>query len=102
MKFTREAWENAPKGAKLEWSANPTTWVDAYLIGFRKTGGPVVEASGDVHVTHNDRLCIILPKREVTVQLWRSPSGTEIAALGKNQFNDWTLLGEHTFEIDGE
>ena len=107
MEFTREAWENAPEGARLEWSENIARWADAHLIGFRKTGEPVVEASGDVRVTHNDRLRIILPKRKVTVQLWQGSKAKSLVSTilevdTWKPHSDWTLVGKHTFEVEGE
>ena len=108
MEFTKENWENAPEGATLEWSENIAKWADAHLVGFRKTGEPVVEASGDVRViTHNDRLRIILPKRKVTVQLWQNPKAgsllpTILEADTWKPHSGWTLVGEHIFEVEGE
>ena len=103
MEFTKENWENAPEGARLEWSANGVMWVDAYLIGFSRTGEPVVDASMDIRITHCDRLRIILPKRKVTVKLWRHKAGlTSTTKVDFQQPRDWTLLGEQTFEIEGE
>lgn len=50
----------------------------------------------------SDRLRIVPPKRKVTVQLWRTRDGEEVSRVGIGFYANWTLLGEHTFEIDGE
>lgn len=106
MEFTREAWENAPEGARLEWSANIALWEKVDLIGFTKANAPVIEDHGQVRVTYNDRLRIILPKRKVTVQLWKMHSGSLVTSINATVTHDnvldWNLLGEHTFEIEGE
>ena len=92
MEFTKENWENAPEGARLEWSANITLWETVDFIGFTKNGVPVIEDHGQVRSTTRERLRIILPKRKVTVQLWHHRLSAEF----------WTLVGEHTFEVEGE
>lgn len=103
MEFTKEAWENAPEGARLEWSANIALWEKVDLIGFTKANAPVIEDHGQVLMTHNNRLRIILPKRKVTVQLWRDKKGRMFTNFEiEVPCNSWTLLGEHTFEIEGE
>lgn len=107
MEFTRENWENAPEGARLEWSANITLWETVDFIGFTKNGVPVIEDHGQVRSTTRERLRIILPKRKVTVQLWQNPKArsllpTILEADTWNPHSGWTLLGEHTFEIEGE
>lgn len=107
MEFTKENWENAPEGARLEWSVNMALWEKVDLIGFTKTDVPVIEDHGQVRVTYNDRLRIILPKRKVKVQLWRNNRDGRLATLHdnypwKSDDKAWTLLGEHTFEVEGE
>ena len=107
MEFTKENWENAPEGARLEWSANIALWEKVDLIGFTKANAPVIEDHGQVRVTHNNRLRIILPKRKVTVQLWRNRNSKDFwtrheSALPEPDSKYWTLLGEHTFEIEEE
>jgi len=105
MKFTKEAWENAPEGARLEWSVNVALWEEVGLIGFLKDGAPVIEDHGQARATTRERLRIVRPKRKVTVQLWRHVSGSlETKWIGGvwNPNADWTLLDEHTFEIEGE
>lgn len=104
MKFTREAWENAPEGARLEWSANIALWEKVDLIGFTKANAPVIEDHGQVRVTHNNRLRIILPKRKVTVQLWRcSETGSLHSTVNAECIpGSWNEVGAHTFEIEWE
>ena len=105
MKFTKEAWENAPEGARLEWSVNVALWEKVDLIGFTKDGVPVIEDHGQVRSTSRERLRILLPKRKVTVQLWRRIDGKLFTSTPETLSHvpcDWTLLGEHTFEIEGE
>ena len=109
MEFTKEAWENAPEGATLEYRYISTDliWSPAYLVGFTREAIPVVECrNNEVYAVDLDRLRIILPKRKVTVQLWRMVSG-QLATSYVNEERwaagaGWTLLGEHTFEIEGE
>ena len=103
MEFTKENWENAPEGARLEWSANIALWEKVDLIGFTKANAPVIEDHGQVRVTYNDRLRIILPKRKVTVQLWRRLDGKLFTSTPETLRHvpcDWVLLGEHIFEIE--
>lgn len=105
MKFTREAWENAPEGARLEQQGPDGEWKKVHFVGWSNANHVVVERqeiAPRFQEVWSDRLRIISPKREVTVRLWRSANGAEIATLGKSQLKDWTLLGEHTFEIEGE
>ena len=103
MEFTREAWENAPEGATLEYEGL-NGWKPARLIGFSTKGRPVVEeAQDDVWCCANSDLRIVLPKRKVTVQLWRGKSGIFTATTNEVEADFlrpeyWTLLGEHTFE----
>lgn len=104
MEFTREAWENAPEGATLEHGGFP--WEPVEFIGFNKADRPVVENSkGCVWAVLPCTLRIVLPKRKVTVQLWRHVSGdldTKWVGGVWHPNADWTLLGEHIFEIEGE
>lgn len=105
MEFTKENWENAPEGARLEWSVNTALWEKVDLIGFTKANSPVIDDHGLVRITHNDRLRITLSKRKVTVQLWRRIDGKLFTSTPETLSHapcDWTLLGEHTFEIEGE
>lgn len=105
MEFTKENWENAPEGARLEWSANIALWEKVDLIGFTKANAPVIEDHGQVRVTHNNRLRIVLPKRKVTVQLWRTCEGGFWAGTFETYQpmpSGWTFLAEHTFEVEGE
>lgn len=112
MEFTREAWKNAPEGAMVEHGGFP--WEPVEFIGFNKAGKPVVENSkGCIWAALPCTLRIILPKRKVTVQLWRHVSGSLDTKCFGEVWNpnaewpllpnaEWTLLGEHTFEIEGE
>lgn len=106
MDFTREAWENAPKGARLEYGG--FDWKSVILIGFSINGRPVVEDSlGGVWACSNNVLRIVLPKRKVTVQLWRNNRDGGLDTRHDNHpwkpdDKAWTFLGEHTFEIEGE
>lgn len=102
MEFTREAWENAPKGARLEWQYTNSSWTPVHLIGYLLSGSPVVEDKGYIRVVDSGNLRIILPKRKVTVQLWRTRDGDVVSRVGIGFYANWTLLGEHTFEIEGE
>lgn len=105
MEFTKENWENAPEGARLEWSVNVALWEEVGLIGFLKDGAPVIEDHGQARATTRERLRIVLPKRKVTVQLWRTNAGGFWScefARDRPMPQGWTLLGEHTFEIEGE
>lgn len=107
MKFTKEAWENAPEGATLKYGGcydtNPV-----YLVGFDREGNPVIEgSSGTIFPCKASLLRIVLPKRKVTVQLWRGKSGIFTATTNEVEADVlrpeyWTLLGEHTFEIEEE
>lgn len=108
MEFTKENWENAPEGARLEYSPDSRVeWGPAHFIGYRKNGKIVIETDHYGLVSaHSTNLRIILPKRKVTVQLWRTSSKgltttycSEVRWAGSQ---NWTLLGEHTFEIEGE
>lgn len=106
MEFTKENWENAPEGARLEWNSSPEIYLTVTLIGYSTNGNPVIEVnSGDFTDVAQKDLRIILPKRKVTVQLWRTQNG-ELATCTPETLKhvpcDWTLLGEHTFEIEGE
>lgn len=104
MKFTREAWENAPEGATLEYGG--FDWKPVTLIGFSTNGKPVVEDNqGSVWACADNGLRIILPKRKVTVQLWSNNTGYFWACvhpMHPTPNQSWTLHGEHTFEIEGE
>lgn len=107
MKFTREAWENAPEGARLEYADTLSVkGHEVYLIGYKRTGYPVIEfKNGRIDSACLGNLRIILPKRKVTVQLWRDKDGllaTSTPETLKWVPCDWALLGEHTFEIEGE
>lgn len=104
MEFTKEAWENAPEGARLEYSPDSRVeWGPAHFIGYRKNGKIVIETDHYGLVSaHSTNLRIILPKRKVTVQLWRTRDGKEVSRVGIGFYANWTLLGEHTFEIEGE
>lgn len=106
MEFTKEAWENAPEGATLRY-VNTISGKDepVYLIGFKTTGYPVIEyKNGPVDSAHPANLRIILPKRKVKVQLWRNNLTRETALRHEGHpwpvSDDYTLLGEHTFEIE--
>lgn len=102
MKFTREAWENAPEGARLEYGG--FDWKPVTLIGFSTNGRPVVEdRQGSVWASADNGLRIILPKRKVTVRLCKAPDSS-LRAFTPSEYlsSRWTLLGEHTFEIEGE
>ena len=106
MKFTREAWDNAPEGARLECKLS-NRWEEVELIGYTRRGQVIIEshADGVVLDAMNFPLRIVLPKRKVTVQLWRHASGCLETKWGGGVWDpnaDWTLLGEHTFEIEGE
>lgn len=107
MKFTREAWENAPEGATLECKLS-NNWETVELIGYTRRGRVIIESHADEVVLDATAfpLRIILPKRKVTVQLWRHSAsgilGTKWVGGVWQPDADWTLLGEHTFEIEGE
>lgn len=104
MEFTKEAWGSAPKGATLEYQRYTDAWEKVYLIGYMRDGTPAVELpEGCAAYPTIKELRIILPKRKVTVQLWRHVSGSlETKWVGGvwHPNADWLLLGEHTFEID--
>lgn len=105
MEFTKENWENAPEGARLEWSANVALWEEVDLIGFLKDSSPVIEGHGQVWAAHPTRLRIILPKRTVPVQLWRTAAGgfwAGVFDVDRPMPKDWTFIGKHNFEIEGE
>lgn len=105
MEFTKENWENAPEGTRLEWSVNVALWEEVDLIGFTKDGVPVIEAHGQLRSTTRERLRIILPKRTVPVQLWRTAAGgfwAGVFDVDRPMPKDWTFIGKHTFEIEGE
>lgn len=112
MEFTKENWENAPEEAGLEYDLGGYDKQPVNLVGFNRAGIPVVEGSegnvweGNVWVCNASLLRIVLPKRKVTVQLWRLPSGGLTTAYVDDARwipgKDWALLGEHTFEIEGE
>lgn len=104
MEFTREAWENAPEVARLEYSPDSRVeWGPAHFIGYRKNGKIVIETDHYGLVSaHSTNLRIILPKRKVMVQLWRTRDGEEVSRVGVGFYANWTLLGEHIFEIEGE
>lgn len=105
MEFTREAWENAPEGARVEYNIC-ADWKPVTLVGFTSIGIPVIESlNGNIWRVASDTLRIILPRRKVTVQLWRHVCGslyTKCAGGVWNPNASWTLLAEHTFEIEGE
>lgn len=107
MEFTKENWENAPKGARLEWRST-TFWEPVDFVGWLKDGRAAIETGSyglmDTRVEH---LRIVLPARKVTVQLWQSPKArsllpTILEADTWKPHSDWTLVGEHTFEIAGK
>lgn len=106
MKFTREAWENAPEGATLKYIDTITKGgLDVHLIGYKTSGYPVVEfRDGRLSSVCIHSLRIILPKRKVTVQLWRDSGGGLHPVIPENSIAPvtWAFLGEHTFEIEGE
>lgn len=104
MEFTKENWENAPEGARLEYSPDSRVeWGPAHFIGYRKNGKIVIETDHYGLVSaHSTNLRIALPKRKVTVQLWRTRDGEKVSRVGVGFYANWTLLGEHTFEIEGE
>src|SRR6185437_1577909 len=106
MEFTKENWENAPKGAKLEYN-RCAAWNPVTLVGFTSTGGQVIESlNGNIWRIASDCLRIVLPKRKVTVQLWESSKTGELESTFSTDpitgGDEWTLLGEHTFEIERE
>jgi len=108
MEFTREAWENAPEGARLErqyaYGEIGEQWEDVHLVGYTRSNHPVVEAANGTIFVEN-ALRIILPKRKVMVQLWRRIDGKLFTSTPETLSHapfDWTLLGEHIFEIEGE
>lgn len=105
MEFTKENWENAPREARLQYRRRNDTWENAHLIGYMRDGTPAVELPrGCVAYSTIEDLRIILPKRKVTVQLWRDSGGGFHPVMPENSIAPvtWTLLGEHTFEIEGE
>lgn len=106
MEFTREAWENAPEGARLEQKGTDGEWREVHFVGWSGSGHAVVERADITprfQEVWSDRIRIILPKRKVTVQLWRGETGAEFATISHSSpMPSWTLLGEHTFEIEGE
>ena len=107
MKFTKENWENAPEGARLEYQRYTDAWEKVHLIGYMRDGTPAVELPGGCAAYPTIKeLRITLAKRKVMVRLWRMGSG-QLATSYVNEERwaagaDWTLLGEHTFEIEGE
>ena len=106
MEFTKEAWENAPEGARLE--LNKFGIETVRFVGYTSNDLPVVETGrGTIDVVNTKNLRIVLPKRKVTVQLWRGKSGiltvtTNEVEADVLRLEYWTLLDEHTFEIEGE
>ncbi|KAA0089303.1 hypothetical protein CIW54_07500 [Paraburkholderia sp. T12-10] len=105
MEFTRKNWENAPEGARLELNSSPDVFITVTLVGYARSGRPVVEVnSGQFVVVSEGRLRIVLPKRKVTVQLWRDSYEEVVPVVNTESTvpSDWTLLGEHTFEIERE
>ena len=104
MEFTREAWENAPEGARLEWNSSSEIYLTVTLIGYSTNGNPVIEVnSGDFTDVAQKDLRIILPRCKVTVQLWRTNLGRLASCISGTTIPEgWTLLDKHTFEIDGE
>lgn len=103
MEFTKENWENAPEGARVEYGG--FDWKPVTLIGFSANGRPVIEDSqGGVWASSDNVLRIILPKRKVTVQLWQLENGalcSTVDSIESAHKYAYTLLGEHTFEIEG-
>lgn len=107
MEFTKENWETAPEGAKLYKHTQRAGYEEVYLIGYKRTGYPVIETmTGRIETEGVENLRIILPKRKVTVQLWRNNLTRETALRHEGHpwpvSGDYTLLGVHTFEIEGE
>ena len=105
MEFTKENWENAPEGARLEYLPGAGSY-PVHFVGWTIRGDPVIQ-SKQLLVAEPKDLRIILPKRKVTVQLWRGKDGhlTSTSIEGEVDFlrtEDWALLGEHTFEVEGE
>ena len=102
MKFTKENWENAPEGARLEYLPGAGSY-PVHFVGWTIRGDPVIQ-SKQLLVAEPKDLRIILPKRKVTVQLWRDGYGALQATITPNFIFPLssTLLGEHTFEIEGE
>ena len=103
MKFTKEAWENAPEGARLEYLPGAGSY-PVHFVGWTIRGDPVIQ-SKQLLVAEPKDLRIVLPKRKVTVQLWRAEDGrlaTSTPETLKWVPCDWTLLGEHIFEIEGK
>lgn len=105
MEFTKENWENAPEGARLEFNYAEGYWRGIHIVGFARSGAPVIENEGGAVLrTLPNCLRIILPKRKVTVQLWQAGESENLVAsiAVESAPKRWTLLGEHTFEIEGE
>ena len=103
MEFTKEAWENAPEGARLEWRYAVEGWKEVHFVGTTLAGALVIQEGDSIRTVTEFYLRIALPKRKVTVQLWRDCNGYEFSACtGTNYSASHTLLGEHTFEIEGE
>ena len=108
MEFTKENWENAPEGARLECRAAMPGWEPVYFVGWLRNGRAAIETdSCGLMSTRVEHLRIVLPKRKVTVQLWQNPKArsllpTILEADTWKPHSGWTLVGEHTFEIEGE
>lgn len=106
MEFTKENWENAPEGARLELNYAEGYWRGIHIVGFARSGAPVIENEGGaVMRTVPNCLRIVLPKRKVTVQLWQLENGalcSTVDSIESAHKYAYTLLGEHTFEIDSE
>ena len=103
MEFTKENWENAPEGARLEYQTSWGSWHDTRFIGVLSNGNAVVELQNTARVAANTELRIVLPKRKVTVQLWRTRTGDITSTTIPNlRAPECTLLGEHTFEVERE
>lgn len=108
MEFTKENWENAPEGARLEWQVVGFGWEPAYFVGWLRNGRAVIETdSVGLTTTRVEHLRIVLPARKVTVQLWQGKHIKSLMAvvLGVDRWElsaNWALVGEHTFEIGGE
>lgn len=103
MEFTKEAWENAPEGARLEYLYGEY-WRGVFFVGYTHKGFPAIETeNGYISSTSPHNLRIILPKRKVKVQLWQTTLGRLASCISGTTIPEgWTLLGEHTFEIEGE
>lgn len=104
MEFTKENWENAPEGARLAWRST-AFWEPVDFVGWLKDGRAAIETySYGLMDTRVEHLRIVLPARKVTVQLYRTNTGQLVTVIVNAGFDpyDWTLVGEHTFEIEGE